>query len=695
MKTRHLLLIALLIMAGAGASAKAQTKTVELPRAAFSNTRTVEIGKVLLTDTTTVLNVEAFFRPGFWIKIVSDSYLQADGKKYMIRSGEGIELDSLFWMPESGRASFTLTFDPLPMDTKSFNFIESDCEDCFKIWGISLSDPYAASTEIPEEYLQAHQMEENFEIKWNKGEAIVSGTIAEYLPGTLHWELTYTNPITGKENKVPVEVDDNGAFSTRITVYSPTNLFLSSQAAYIPIKVAPGKESKVFVNLPEIYRENSQLLKNVRSSGEKYYYAGYLAKLNTDLTNKEISFTKPQPEYIDTTLQMNVNEYKDFMMGKYRESISHNNRLNISPLAKNLVNATETFLLTNKLTYAESEWMQAYAFKNKTSWEEAQKAYVAEKRADNYNDYYRFLPYDEMYLLLLPNLSQYVRSISYAREDVGDPYIVIRMLAQHKDVEEADREVFSSYLSQLEKGEGKEDSRATGLLSGKYKSLMEEIAQSQFGEGYLSRVWKIDTALLLDLIKAQKLGTSIQDFNPLTDDQKGKLSVYPETIKQIILEENELLLAKIEENKKKTGFTVLNPPTNADEKLFVEMLKPFKGKVILVDVWATWCGPCRSANILMEPLKAQLADEEDLVYLYLAGENSPENTWKNMIVDLKGVHYRVNQAQWDYLSESLNVKGVPTYIIIDREGNHSFHSVGFPGPDAMKRELMKALKKEI
>jgi hypothetical protein len=97
MKTRHLLLITLLILAAT--SIKAQTKTVELPRAAFSNTRTVEIGKVLLTETATVLNVEAFFRPGYWIKIVSDSYLQADGKKYMIRSGEGIELDSLFWMP--------------------------------------------------------------------------------------------------------------------------------------------------------------------------------------------------------------------------------------------------------------------------------------------------------------------------------------------------------------------------------------------------------------------------------------------------------------------------------------------------------------------------------------------------------------------------------------------------------------------
>lgn len=87
----------------------------------------------------------------------------------MIRNGEGIELDSLFWMPKSGKASFTLTFDPLPMDTESFDFIESDCKDCFKIWGINLSNQYSVLTEIPEEYLQAHQSEEDFEITWNKG----------------------------------------------------------------------------------------------------------------------------------------------------------------------------------------------------------------------------------------------------------------------------------------------------------------------------------------------------------------------------------------------------------------------------------------------------------------------------------------------------------------------------------------------
>ena len=84
--------------------------------------------------------------------------------------------------------------------------------------------------------------------------------------------------------------------------------------------------------------------------------------------------------------------------------------------------------------------------------------------------------------------------------------------------------------------------------------------------------------------------------------------------------------------------------------------------------------------------------DKDIIYLYLAGEDSPENTWRNMIPDLKGHHYRVNESAWNYFRESLNARGVPTYIVLDKEGNQSFHTVGFPGVDTMKRELLKALE---
>ena len=57
----------------------------------------------------------------------------------MLQGSEGILPDSLFWMPDSGEASFVLKFGPLPRGTKSFDFIESDCDDCFKLYGVDLN----------------------------------------------------------------------------------------------------------------------------------------------------------------------------------------------------------------------------------------------------------------------------------------------------------------------------------------------------------------------------------------------------------------------------------------------------------------------------------------------------------------------------------------------------------------------------
>ena len=690
MKTTNYLLAALVALVGV--QAQAQSRLVELPPAAYANTRTLEISKVSLSDTTTVLDVEAFFTPGYWIRIVSDSYLLADGKKYMIREGQGIDLDSLFWMPKSGEASFKLVFDPLPNNTEKFDFIESDCEDCFKIYGIDLVNSRMELPEIPRQFIRDYQPEKGFKTAWKKGEATVSGVLWKFVPGTLDWSLMYRNPITGEEDNVPVEVAEDGTFSASITVYSPTNLYLSSRMARHPIKVAPDEESSLFVNLPEIYRAGSQLLKDQPPYGEKIYYGGYLAKLNSDLANDGILHAMLE-SYIDSLADMNIIEFKDFMLEKYHEGVEHNNALDISPLAKSIVHMMEVTVLQNRLVNADWAIIDANMKKYNLSREEAQKAYTPIQKPENYTDFYQLIPHNDMDILLVPDITYTIRGLSYARADSSDPYMILRYLSQHQEVAEEDQEFLITYITTQEKNEAIKFERDESLESvvGKYQELTDEYIKTQMGEGFLSRVWNTDEALLLELIKAQKISAAIQDFNPLTEEQKQELSTFPEVIRQVVMDENEALLARIEENKKKTGFTVLNTPENIDEELFVEMMKPFKGKVILVDVWATWCGPCRMANKAMEPLKAQFADEEDLVFLYLAGENSPENTWKNMITDMKGEHYRVNEAQWNYLSESLNARGVPTYIIIDREGNHTFHSVGFPGADTMKRELLKAL----
>ena len=82
------------------------------------------------------------------------------------------------------------------------------------------------------------------------------------------------------------------------------------------------------------------------------------------------------------------------------------------------------------------------------------------------------------------------------------------------------------------------------------------------------------------------------------------------------------LLKTLEANKKKTGFTINEVGDVSNEELFSSIISKYRGKVILVDFWATWCGPCRMANKAMLPLKEELKGK-DIVYLYITGETSP------------------------------------------------------------------------
>jgi thiol-disulfide isomerase/thioredoxin len=110
-------------------------------------------------------------------------------------------------------------------------------------------------------------------------------------------------------------------------------------------------------------------------------------------------------------------------------------------------------------------------------------------------------------------------------------------------------------------------------------------------------------------------------------------------------------------------------PEVADDKIFEEIIRPYKGKVVVVDLWNTWCGPCRAAIAANEPLKSSELASDDIVWIYIADESSPVSTYLTMIPDIKGHHFRVKDEQIRKIREHFNVDGIPYYIIVDREGN--------------------------
>ena len=107
------------------------------------------------------------------------------------------------------------------------------------------------------------------------------------------------------------------------------------------------------------------------------------------------------------------------------------------------------------------------------------------------------------------------------------------------------------------------------------------------------------------------------------------------------------------------------------EKILRKITEPYRGKLILLDIWGTWCGPCKEALSHSQEEYERLKDF-DLVYLYLAN-SSDQESWKSVIKEynLVGdnvVHYNPPESQQSAIEHFLQVHSFPTYKLIDRDG---------------------------
>ena len=130
----------------------------------------------------------------------------------------------------------------------------------------------------------------------------------------------------------------------------------------------------------------------------------------------------------------------------------------------------------------------------------------------------------------------------------------------------------------------------------------------------------------------------------------------------------------------------------APENILQTILDRYKGKVVLIDIWATWCGPCRQGHQFMKPWKLELKGK-NIQFVYITSPTSPLKTWQEMIKDIDGDHYYLTKEQYNYILEKYESEGIPTYAIYDAEGNQTFKTIGFSGLDIFKNAVNEALKK--
>ncbi|HKF30655.1 MAG TPA: redoxin domain-containing protein [Candidatus Binataceae bacterium] len=104
-------------------------------------------------------------------------------------------------------------------------------------------------------------------------------------------------------------------------------------------------------------------------------------------------------------------------------------------------------------------------------------------------------------------------------------------------------------------------------------------------------------------------------------------------------------------------------------------LEQLKGKVVFLNIWATWCGPCREEMPSMETLYDELRTNRDFVMLAVS-QDTKGRLVVAPYVEKNGYHFKVLLDPENKVGEAYDVSGVPETFIIDREGRIVAHHMG-------------------
>ncbi|ETZ24098.1 hypothetical protein N824_16295 [Pedobacter sp. V48] len=207
----------------------------------------------------------------------------------------------------------------------------------------------------------------------------------------------------------------------------------------------------------------------------------------------------------------------------------------------------------------------------------------------------------------------------------------------------------------------------------KVKTILSDLVGFEDGQYY-------------DILAANAYGRQLtEEVRPLSEKQKQYIAAYWKNgeIAKILFRKNQQVA---ELDKFKSPVVINDISSVSDDKVIETIVAKHKGKVVFIDLWATWCGPCLDAMTEFRSTKAKFHGK-DIAFVYLTNGSSPRKLWEEKIKGIGSEHYYLTGAQWEYIMNHFEFEYIPSYLLYNKEGALINKVTAFPGNEKVKEMI--------
>ena len=636
-----------------------------------------------MKETETTVSITVSTRSDYnSFQFASGTYILADGKRYALVSADGIELDKFVKTNADNKRDIVFHFQPLPLNTKVFDFIEGDDNKAFKICGIR---PIEERQRMLFPSYWRNQSTGNWDIAFLGDYAIYDCKIwdmkAEVNEKSGEADITMSdgnetiNVKVGKNRKGirNIAIDGNKALYSMITDrFLPDYPTKDTRTEFVDTEYKRDTVTVVgwLKDMPEEFRKDKTFEFNYEDlfTGEQMSHYADLDSLGRftikiPIINTTEFFCDWRRCFIRTLLEPGKTYFLlyDFKEGRrlfMGEDVRLQNELIKYPLDWSSIRMkdgddfnmffakSDSIINTQHKKIDElcsrhpmlSTRYNIYS-KNNATWNQAyeigQARYYVKgfKLPDNARKYV----YDNFWTKMPKPYTLY-RDVGNFLTDFMDD-AAIRHPLTFKSPDELFRKrlhIFDNCLDSLRADKTMKCVCITKLVhkafDGTHKALSQELMDTL-------KTWITIPSIYDDVVKRNDY------FIALANRQLDKLVM-------------------------KTGDDVAG--ITEGEEILKKLLEPYKGKIVLIDVWGTWCSPCKAALSHSQEEYERLS-KYDIQYVYFAN-NSPKDSWENIIKEYNVTgpnvaHFNLPQEQQSAIERYLKVNSFPTYKLVAPQGN--------------------------